>query len=266
MVSEAAFPERFRLLDVSIHNVSREDALKIAEGFITSRKPHLIVTLNALMACYAHRDASFADVVNSAHLTLPDSIGIVWGARLLGFAIKGRVPGIDLMDDLFRLASGRGYRVYFLGATQGVIEEAARRLKERLPSLKIVGWHDGYLDPVENFKVIEEIKSLSPDMLFVGMGAVRQERWLSDNLRGLGVPLCMGVGGSFDVLSGRLMRAPLWMRRCGLEWLYRMVREPRRLVNMLSLSRFVLWVVGQKVRLRTEPKRPSVRSLKNVAR
>ena len=238
---------RIRILDVHVDNVGRDEAISIAKDFISDRKPHLVVTLNALIAHYARGDKDFANLINNAHLTIADGAGIVWAARFLGSALRGRVPGIDLMNELFLLACKCGYKVYLLGSQESVIEEAVRRLKERFPALQIVGWHNGYLDPGQSSRVVDEIRRHSPDMLFVGMGAGRQEKWLRDNLKRLDVPLCMGVGGSFDVLSGRLNRAPRWMRKWGMEWVYRTVREPRRVQNVISgLARFTLGVIGQR--------------------
>lgn len=249
--------QQVKILNVTVHNVGRDEALRIAEGFIIGRKPCRLVTLNTLMANYAHRDEDFARVVNSADLTIPDGMGIVWGAKFLGSPLRGRVPGIDLMNDLFVLSSQEGYKVYLLGAREGVIQEAVVRLEKLFPSLQIVGWHNGYLDPVQSRRVVGEIRGCSPDILFVGMGAGHQEKWIRDNLNRLGVPLCMGVGGSFDVISARLNRAPIWMRNLGLEWLYRTALEPWRIKNVLSgLPWFIVRVIGQRLWLK---KRDGVR-------
>nr|WP_204989808.1 WecB/TagA/CpsF family glycosyltransferase [Sporohalobacter salinus] len=207
----------------------------------------LVVTPNSEMIVMAQKDLGFRNILNQADLTVPDGIGVVWAARLLGAYLPERVTGIDLMSHIFELADKKDYRIYFLGGKPGVTKQAKRRILSKYPELKIIGDHHGYLDKKREINVIEEINSLQPDLLFVGMGVPLQEKWLAKNLSSLQVSVGIGVGGSFDVLAGQKERAPVWVQRLGLEWLYRLLQEPERLIRILSLPKFVYLVIKRMI-------------------
>lgn len=171
-------------------------------------------------------------------------------ARVLGLPVTERVSGLDLMESICKRAGERMYSVYLLGARPGVAEEAARVLESRCPGLRVVGAQHGYFTPEEEQGVVRAVAEAAPDILFVAFGAPKQEKWIRQHLAELRVPVAIGVGGSFDVLAGRVRRAPRWMQRAGLEWLYRAVREPSRLPRLWVLPRLVWLTLREALRRR----------------
>jgi N-acetylglucosaminyldiphosphoundecaprenol N-acetyl-beta-D-mannosaminyltransferase len=176
-----------------------------------------------------------------ADLLVPDSIGIVWAGRL-----RARVPGVDMVDELAKRAAARRYTMFLVGSKDGIANKAATELIRRYPGLKIVGARSGYFSPEQEKKLVEEIRSVKPDILLVGLGMGKQEKWIVDHLRSLHVPVSLGVGGSFDVIAGETRRAPEWIRNAGLEWLYRFAQQPTRVKRMIALPRFVLMVMRER--------------------
>lgn len=201
-----------------------------------------VVTLNPEIAMAGRSDARLARVLAAAELVVPDGVGIVWAARWLGQPLPERVPGVDLVERLAARAAARGDRVFLLGARPGVAEAAGQRLARRYPGLTIAGTHSGSPDPRDDDETLRRIHETRPDVLLVAYGAPAQERWIARLRTQVGVPVAIGVGGALDMLAGRVPRAPWWMRRLGLEWLFRLLREPWRTRRMLALPRFV-WAV-----------------------
>lgn len=220
--------------------LSLDGFLSVARDRIDRRVPSQIVTLNALMFNMALRDASLAGVLGKAAFVVPDSAGISWAAHFLCGNSVNRLPGIDLIHHFCELAAREGKRVFLLGAAPGVAEAAAERLSKLYPGLIISGTQHGYISKDEEASAIKRVAQAAPDILFVALAIPRQETWIADNLKALGVPLVMGVGGSFDVISGRLKRAPAWLSKTGFEWLYRTLQQPWRIRRILDLPVFVL--------------------------
>lgn len=212
-------------------------AVEACIRMVADERPHLVVTANPEAVVRAQDDPEFAEVLRRADLVVADGIGVVWASRRLRRPLPMRVPGIELMEALCAHAARAGLRIFLLGGAEGVAEQAARTLLRRYPGLRIAGTHHGYF--AEDEPVVERIAGARADLLFVGMGMPRQEKWLSRRLPDLGVRLAMGVGGSLDVLAGRVRRAPGFVQRMRLEWLYRLLREPRRWRRQLALVRFV---------------------------
>lgn len=238
--------KKIDILGVSLHLVNMLESLDIIETFIEEKTPHLVVTLGTEMTMMAQKDKELKDVINNTHLVVPDTAGIVWSASVLhGKKIK-KVAGIDLLQKLAERGAHKGYTFYFLGSQEGVAEKAAENLKERYPSLNIAGTHHGYFRGKDE-EVIEEIKKAQPDILIIAMGVPAQEKWAYKNLEKLAVPVSIGVGGSFDVISGKLDRAPAWMIKLNIEWLYRLYREPSRFMRMMALPHFVILVLKKKI-------------------
>jgi len=206
--------------------VDREQALQAAARIVEAGGPGLIVTADASALIVARRDAEFAGIVRSADLVTADGAGVVRALRHLGHPLRERVCGVDLLVDLCGLAARRGWRVFLLGAAPGVAERAGERLRERFAGLQLAGTHDGYFS--DDAPVVRLIRESRADLLFVGMGMPRQEKWFWAHRHELGVRLAMGVGGSLDVLSGHVKRAPEFFQRHGLEWLYRFACAPRK--------------------------------------
>ncbi|MHB8177207.1 MAG: WecB/TagA/CpsF family glycosyltransferase [Vulcanimicrobiaceae bacterium] len=201
-----------------------------------------VVTLGTEMVVYAQRDTRFRAVINSAALCLCDTVGVLAVARKRGATLRQRVTGVELVERLCARVAQTGQSVYFLGGAPGVAAQAAARLQERLPQLRIAGTRDGYFEPERSGQIAGEIARSGAALLFVGMGSPRQEFWLAEWLGTSAAGVGLGVGGSFDVLSGRVARAPAAWRRLGLEWLYRLVNEPSRWRRQLALPYF-LWLV-----------------------
>jgi len=202
-----------------------------------------VVTLGTEMVVYAQGDDRFRAILNACALALCDTVGLLAVARWRGAALRDRVTGVELVDRLCGAAASAGLPVYFLGGAKGIAAEAAATLKKRYPRLAVAGARDGFFDPAEGAAVAAAIASSGARLLFVGMGSPRQEYWLAEHLRDTGCGVGVGVGGSFDVVAGRVRRAPAPVRRIGLEWLYRLVREPYRWRRQLALPRFV-WLIA----------------------
>jgi N-acetylglucosaminyldiphosphoundecaprenol N-acetyl-beta-D-mannosaminyltransferase len=232
------------ILGVKICAVDMTVTLATIAEFVQSGKPHMVVTADASAAVLAQSDAELKEIINSADLVTPDSVGILWAARRFGTPLPERVSGADLVERLCEQAAVLGNRVFLLGAAPGVAEDAAANLYERYPGLQIVGTHHGYFKPEESDEVVRKIRAARPDILFVAMGIPRQEKWIREHIVELQVPVSMGVGGTFDVISGRTKRAPEWIQRHSLEWLHRLVSNPRKIRKCSTLPVFV-WMVLQ---------------------
>jgi N-acetylglucosaminyldiphosphoundecaprenol N-acetyl-beta-D-mannosaminyltransferase len=223
-----------------MHCVDMRQAVGIIGDFIDARTPHLVITLGVEMVMNAQVDAGFRDITQQAHLLTPDSIGVVWAARRQGHDCQ-RVPGIEMLSELAAEGTRRGWRLFFLGGKPGVADEAAARLQTRFPGLQVAGTADGYFK--DEAAMIARVRDSKADILLAAMGSPRQETWCWKHRDALGVPVSIGVGGSFDVLAGTVKRAPRWMQRCHLEWLYRLLSNPSRAGRMLALPRFVCKVL-----------------------
>ena len=202
-----------------------------------------VVTLNPEMVMAARVDSSLRAIIQAADLVVPDGAGVVWALRRAGARQVERIPGVDLLVALAERAAGRGWRVFLLGAAPGVAEEVARRLRARFPGLAIAGTYAGEPAITEDAHQAALVRASQAGMLFVAYGTPAQERWIARNRERLGAVVAIGVGGAFDLLAGRVLRAPLWMRRAGMEWAYRLWRQPWRWRRMLALPRFALAVL-----------------------
>jgi len=202
-----------------------------------------IVTLGTEMVVYAQRDPRFRAIVNAAALSLCDTVGLLAVARRRGAPLRERVAGVELIERLCATAAKQGLPVYFFGGSEGVADASAAILRARYPDLIVAGTRSGYFRDDEAQAIAAAIARSNARLLFVGLGSPRQEYWLAEHLRETGCGAGIGIGGSFDVISGRIARAPQPVRRLGLEWLYRLVKEPRRWRRQLALPRFV-WLVA----------------------
>ena len=201
----------------------------------------IVATPDTTAVMRAGREPKLKEAYQRSDLVTADGIGLVWASRFLGAPLPERVTGIDMIEELCRRAARRGYRVFLLGARPGVAEEAKMRLEERFPGIRIVGTHHGYFK--DDGKIIELINTSEPDILLVGLGVPRQELWMLENRDRLKAILLIGVGGALDVWSGRLPRAPLRLQRLGLEWFYRLLRQPWRARRALTIPLFLLKVL-----------------------
>lgn len=239
---------RVWLLDCPIDTYSLPETLEVIDGLIASGGLHQHCAINANKLVLMHKDREFHRIVANCSLLNADGQSVVWLLRLLGKPIKGRVPGIDLMEALVERAAQRGYRPFFLGARAEVVVRAVQTFERRHHQLQVAGFHHGYfLQDGQEEVVVRMIQQARPDILFVALDSPKKERWLARWMPALEVPFCMGVGGSFDVVAGRTKRAPPWMRRHGLEWLWRFSCEPRRLWKryLLGNGYFLLLVMKE---------------------
>ncbi len=225
-------------------------------GFLATRidqaQKTFITTPNPEFLVYAKENPWFKAILNKADMAVPDGVGLLWAGKILGKPIKERISGTDLMEELCALAAKKGWSVYFFGGKQGVAKKALLKLKKRYSSLE--GWSNSgpRLELIngkwstasrkETRKIIQKINAKKPDLLFVALGMGKQEKFISDNWEELEVKLAMGIGGAFDYFSGRVTRAPKWIREIGLEWLYRLLCQPWRWKRQLRLLKFLWWV------------------------
>jgi N-acetylglucosaminyldiphosphoundecaprenol N-acetyl-beta-D-mannosaminyltransferase len=231
-------------LGVKVHALTHSQTLALIESFIASRQPHQLATVNPEFIVAAQEDEVFRQIINQAALALPDGIGVLKAAQFLGITpLPERVPGSDLVVRLAELSHAKGYRIYFLGAQPGVAEQAVTKLKLRFPNLQVAGVYAGSPASEENEAIIQRILPTRPDILLVAYGAPKQDKWIARNLERLQVPVCLGVGGSFDFIAGTAKRAPVWVQQLALEWLHRLLTQPwrwRRIWN--AVPRFS-WLV-----------------------
>jgi N-acetylglucosaminyldiphosphoundecaprenol N-acetyl-beta-D-mannosaminyltransferase len=245
------------VLGVRVDVVTMAHTLAVVTGWIAAaRAPKAgggkwrtrqVVTLNPEMVVAARADPELRDVINAADLVVPDGIGVVWASRLRGVKVAERVAGVDIVTALARLGGQRGWRLFLLGATPGIAGRAAEYLRASCPGVTIAGTHAGSADASEDEVTAGLVHASDADIVCVAYGSPAQERWIARNRDRLGCAVAIGVGGTLDFLAGAVPRAPAWMRRAGLEWAYRLWRQPWRWRRMLALPRFaiaVLWETG----------------------
>jgi N-acetylglucosaminyldiphosphoundecaprenol N-acetyl-beta-D-mannosaminyltransferase len=208
--------------------------------------------VNPEFVVVAHHDPEFRALLNRADLALPDGIGLVWAGRWLGQPLRERVTGSDFVPRFAALAARQGYRPFFLGAAPGVAERAAAKLVQQHPGFRVAGCHAGSPDPAEEDEIVSRVRATRPDVLFVAYGAPAQDYWIARNLARLEVPVAMGVGGTFDFIAGVVPRAPVWMQRLGLEWLFRLVRQPWRWRRQMALVEFIGLVLAARLGFRRQ--------------
>lgn len=234
------------VLGIPLAAVRMDDMLALVDTAIAERRRLLIGVVNAAKVVNMHRDPALAAAVLNADVILADGMAVVWASHVLGRPLPQRVTGIDLMEHLLERAGVRGYRVYLLGATDDVLATAARCMLQRYSGLQLVGQRNGYYGPDEEAEVAGAIAEAQPDLLFVAMTSPKKELFLARWAPRMGVPICHGVGGAFDVIAGKVTRAPRIWQALGLEWLYRVCQEPGRLwkrylVTNTLFCRLVLW-------------------------
>jgi len=252
-------PESVYILGCRVDRVDSDAAAAQIGELVRRGAAAQVVTLGAEMANLAYADRSYRDVINAADLVVPDTIGIVLASRLLGAPVPERVAGVDLLERACADAAASGWGVFFLGSAPDVARAAADALTARHPGLHVVGTEDGYFADADVPKLCARIRESGARLIFVGIGFPRQERFIHDNLAQLGLCVGIGVGGSFDVIAGRLPRAPAAVRAAGLEWLYRLAREPRRLRRQLALPVFAMRTLRQSVSARVGAAQPQVK-------
>jgi N-acetylglucosaminyldiphosphoundecaprenol N-acetyl-beta-D-mannosaminyltransferase len=235
--------QTIHILGLPVDAITYPQWLDLIGEWIASNRIHHVCTINPEFIMIARRDINFHNILSRADLCVPDGVGLLWAARHLGKPLPERVTGSDGVPKIAERAAQMSWKLYFLGAAPGVADQAAAILRQQHPTLQIVGIYGGSPAPDEEDSIVEKVNASGADILFVAYGAPEQDKWIARNLPRLQVKMAMGVGGSFDFVAGVVLRAPLWMRRYGIEWLYRLYLQPWRIRRMLRLPRFVLAVL-----------------------
>lgn len=233
---EASVPDKpahERVCGVPVARMDFQDLCMAIGERIRQRTPGFVVTPNVDHVCLFHRRADIRAAYREAFLALPDGIPLLWAARLLGRPLKEKLSGSDLVPSLSAWAAAEGHSVFYFGAAEGVAEKAAQKLQEQYPGLKVAGCYSPPLgferDAMENERAIDAIRNARPDICFVALGCPKQELWLLAHHKEIGVPVSLGIGASLDFVAGKVRRAPRRLQRIGLEWVWRLFQEPRRL-------------------------------------
>jgi len=253
--------ERVVLLGVGVDSVTMEEAVEVIDGYVRAGGGiKLVFTVNVDHLMLAGEDAELSEATAGADLRVPDGMPLVWASRLLGFGMRERVTGIDLVYEICKLSVRRSYSLFLLGGAEGVAEEAARKLAGIYPGLRVAGFHSPSfsMDENEDESILRRINSAAPDILLVGLGAPKQEKWLHRYRGRLEAKVGLAVGGSFDIISGGKKRAPKCVQKAGFEWLYRLVQEPGRLWRRYLIRdiKFPLLIFRELVLSSTSKKRP----------
>ena len=236
---------RIPVKNVGFDRVDMAEAVGIGEALMAQPGGHYVVTPNPEIVWLAQERADFMEALNAADLVIPDGIGVIYGAKILGTPLKERVPGFELANHLIRLAAEKGLGVYLLGSKPGVAERAAENLKKTYPGLNVVGTGDGYFK--EDAPVLERIRASGARLVLVCLGFPKQELWMYAHRNEVGQALMLGVGGSMDVFAGDVKRAPDAWCKANLEWLYRLLKQPSRLGRMMKLPVFLLSVMWERL-------------------
>jgi len=243
------FERVVEILGVAVDNVSLAGATRRIEGFIREEQPglNLVVTPNTIAIELAQTDDEFRHILNTADLRVPDGVGLIWASSFMNTPIMERVAGIDLMRATVELGHKLGTPFFLLGTREEIISQACKKLKEQYPGLNIAGYRNGYFDETEDEAVIEQINRSGAQVLLVALGLPKQEKWIHKHRQALKIKVAMGIGGSFDVVSETLARAPEFFQNCGLEWFWRLCQEPWRWQRMLTLPLFVARIFRLKI-------------------
>lgn len=233
------------ILGVGIDDLTLNEAIEAGTALLEESGFHYVVTPNPEFILSAKKDEPFRAVLNQADLALPDGIGVIYAAKILGRPLKGRAPGVDFAQGLMERMAQTGRSLFLLGAKPGVAEQAAENLRAAHPGLLICGTHDGYFK--EDAPVVEAIKTAGADVVFVCLGAPKQELWMAKNGPLTGAKLSVGLGGCLDVFAGNVQRAPEGWQKAGLEWLYRLIKEPSRIGRMAKLPLILVDALGARL-------------------
>lgn len=232
-----------RIFGVRIDRVDMEEAFNRFVGLLNRERTAVIYTPNTEMVMAAEADRDFREVLNSADLVIPDGIGLVYASRIHHLGLTSRVPGIELMERILKYSHTTRRSIFFFGGKPGTAELAVQRILEKYPNIVVKGIEHGYYTPEDEGRIIDAINEAKPDVLFVALGAPKQEKWIAEHRRTLNAHVAMGVGGCFDVYAGNVKRAPVLFQRLGLEWFYRLMKEPSRIGRMMALPRFMFKVI-----------------------
>jgi N-acetylglucosaminyldiphosphoundecaprenol N-acetyl-beta-D-mannosaminyltransferase len=239
---------RIDLFEFPFDRLSLDQMVEKVEEVISTRKPHRLVVVNAAKVVKAQKDIRLKQVIQTADFVGPDGVPLVWLSRFLGKALPSRVNGTDLMERLFDLSARKGFRLFLFGATEAVIRKTVETVKQNYPGAQIAGFRNGYFTEADEPEIVAQIKATRADILLVGFGTPKKEFWIAKYKDQLQVPFIHGVGGSFDVVAGITQRAPVWMQKSGLEWLFRVYQEPGRMWRRYLVTNSIfIWLSLQEI-------------------
>lgn len=236
--------EKEKILGIDVCVTTYEELRNAIKQDIQEKKKSYIVTINPEKVIKAKKDESLKDILNNAKYQIPDGIGIIYASKIKKGKIKSRITGIDTMEMICDLSNKENFRIFMYGAEAEVVEKAKEKLKEKYKNINICGYINGYEKNEE--AIIKKINTSKPDILFVALGSPKQEKFIAKNFSKINTKILLGVGGSFDVISGKKKRAPKWVQKKGLEWLYRLIKEPKRFFRQTKIISFIFEVMLQK--------------------
>lgn len=234
-----------RILGVRVDRVDMQKTLELIDDYIQKRITRQIVVVNVAKVVKALKDANLKRIIEEADLCGADGVPLVWISKLVGSPIPGRVNGTDLMEKLVERSAERGYRIYFFGASKTVVRQVVKIYRNKFPELQVAGYRNGYFSPEEEQKIAGDIGKSRADILLVAFGTPKKEKFIKKYKDIMKVPVIHGVGGSFDVISGKTKRAPVWMQNYGMEWFYRFLQEPGRMWKryLVTNTLFILFLM-----------------------
>lgn len=241
--------DRIEILNTPVDRYTLREVLENIREFLNEDGSHVLMPVNPIKIVKARKDRWFEGFIKNSSIVFADGIGVVWAAKILYGLNLELIKGIDLAIELIKLAKDQKVKIYFVGSRKDVIEEAVKNTKERYPGIDIVGFHEGYFNEAQAIGIMEDIKNKEPQILLVGMGARRQELFIDNLLKKTSVRICQGIGGTFDVLAGRVKRPPQWVLKFNVEWLYRLITQIYRAPRFKSLPIFVCLVFIEKMRI-----------------
>lgn len=237
---------RTEIMGVGFDSLTKAEAAEKAFSLMEERRAAYVVTPNPEIVMLCNNDPEMMEATLMADLVIPDGIGVIYGAKILSRPLKERIPGIELATELISRLPEKNKSVFLFGAKPGVAEKAAQELQKKYPGLKVCGTENGYFS--DDAPIIEKINAAAPDLLLVCLGAPKQEKWMFANTGSLNVGLMMGLGGVLDVFAGVVQRSPESWNRLGLEWLYRLIKQPSRIKRMIKLPLFLFAAAGERIR------------------
>lgn len=237
--------DKVNILGVKVDMVGVSEASDIIMGFLEGNEFHSVFTPNSEIIMRAYKEPEFSELLNNASLLTADGIGVVYASKILGKPISERAAGFDIACSILERLNGTEHKLFLFGGKPGVAEEAKEKLSQKYPELKIAGTRNGYFKPEEEDEIVSEINASGADIIFVCLGAPKQEQWIDRYKEKLNVKAAMGIGGSLDIFAGRSERAPEFFCKTGLEWFYRLCKEPWRIGRMMELPKFAATVIAK---------------------
>jgi N-acetylglucosaminyldiphosphoundecaprenol N-acetyl-beta-D-mannosaminyltransferase len=232
-----------KIFGVRIDRVDMDEAFNRFLALLNRERTAVIYTPNTEMVMMAENDREFKEIMNSADLVIPDGIGLIYASKIHHLGLTERVPGIELMDRILKYCHSTRRSIFLFGGKPGTPELAGQKILEKYPNIIIKGVENGYFGPDDENRIIDNINEAKPDVLFVALGAPKQEKWIAKHRRTLNAHVCMGIGGSLDVYAGNVKRAPVIFQKLGIEWMHRLLKEPSRIRRMMALPKFMIKVL-----------------------